>query len=64
MNLTNSKLMMILVLSFMGFIRAEFPVAFRATLNLEGTCFPSTVRTDNYSCQSYTISVNLRVDIP
>ena len=64
MNLTNSKLMMILVLSFMGFIRAEFPVAFRATLSLEGTCFPSTVRTDNYSCQSYTISVNLRVDIP
>ena len=64
MNLTNSKLMMILVLSFMGFIRAEFLVAFRATLSLEGTCFPSTVRTDNYSCQSYTISVNLRVDIP
>ena len=44
--------------------RAEFPVAFRATLSLQGTCFPSTVRVDNYSCQSYKISVVLRVDIP
>ena len=44
--------------------RAEFPVAFRATLNLEGTMLPSTVRVDNYSCQSYKIFVKLRVDIP
>ena len=27
-------------------------------------CLSPTVRVDNYSCQGYQISVNLRVDIP
>ena len=44
--------------------RTEIPVAFRATLSQEGTRFPSTVRVDNYNCQSYKTSVNLRVNIP
>ena len=31
--------------------RAEFPVAFRATLAWKALCFLPTVRVDNYSCQ-------------
>ena len=37
--------------------RVEFPVAFRATLSLEGTMLPVSYQSvDNYNCQSNKIS--------